>query len=116
MNMSGQSDNIGHPLDMNELAMLEILVRKEVNRHIKERPESVNSPDWIDAALHKLLEKLERSYSGILYEHPASDDTARVTRSLLRLAGIDWQTGATGATGARGPTSEDRGATGAAGS
>jgi hypothetical protein len=88
-NMSGQSDNIEHSLDINEVGILETLVRKEVNRQMTERPECINEPDWIDEALHKLLEKLARCYSGILYEHPHSDDIARLSRSLQRLAGID---------------------------
>src|SRR5437867_1600394 len=64
-NMSGQSDHIEHLLDINEVGILETLVRKEVTRQIKERPECINAPDWIDEALHTLLEKLARCYRGI---------------------------------------------------
>ena len=81
--MSGEHNDIEHSLNFNEMHILETLVRIAVDRQIKEPPESINEPDWIDAALHKLLEKLGRCYRGVLYEHPNSDDMGRLVRDVL---------------------------------
>jgi hypothetical protein len=82
--MSHHYKNIEHSLTIIDVHMLETLVRKEINHQIKERPNSINQPDSTDTALHELLEKLERCYHGVLYEHPNSDDLARLTHSLVR--------------------------------
>jgi hypothetical protein len=81
--MSGEHDNIEHSLNGNEVSILEILVRNAIDRQTKERPDSINEPDSIDEALHKLLEKLGRCYRGILYEHPHSDEIGRLVRNVL---------------------------------
>ena len=65
--MSRQPD-IKHILDIDEVYLLLKLVRNEVDRQIKKRPESIGEPDWFDETLHKLSEKLELCYEGVLYE------------------------------------------------
>lgn len=81
--MSGDHEDIENALDMNEVGILEIMVRNAIDQQTKERPESINEPDEIDATFHKLFEKLARCYRGILYEHPASDEIGRLVRNVL---------------------------------
>jgi hypothetical protein len=89
---------IEHTLNANDIALLELLLRNEIALQIKERPSSVTDPDSFNEMLLALLDKLGRSYEGLLYEHPRSDEIGLMVQELWPLI---WP-------GERNPPSEDR--------